>query len=86
MNSPFKPMPIFGTTPIKCGKRACQWRGFETALAKKPDAESPNLTHNVCPVCGHDSYEFLGPLAAKKFLEQRETKVRTSINEKNIDL
>lgn len=52
--------PEWGTAPIKCSKRGCKWKGYETDLAHAP-AKIVNVTGttNVCPTCGCDSYYFM---------------------------
>jgi hypothetical protein len=49
--------PDFGTKPIRCAKRGCKWRGFETDLKAGPTQGI--ATKNVCPSCGGDSYWFM---------------------------
>jgi len=54
-------LPKYGTAPIKCAKRGCKWRGYETQLAKKSDPlhSSLSATRSICPSCGYDSYLFM---------------------------
>ena len=51
--------PAWGTAPIKCGKRKCDWTGKETDLKEVPFSGFKDCTKNVCPKCGCDSYEFV---------------------------
>lgn len=46
----------WGTAPIKCAKRGCGWRGFETELDAE-DGRQDMTTQSICPECGcHDYY------------------------------
>ena len=54
--------PKFGTTPIRCGRTRCKWRGYETELSRVPGAMGGiACTCSSCPVCGCDSYSFMTP-------------------------
>jgi len=48
--------PAYGTAPIKCSRRACKWRGYETGLVPVPHKTISGVTSQVCPTCGCDSY------------------------------
>lgn len=64
--------PDFGTTPIKCAKRGCKWVGYETELAKRPTKiVGVSATTSVCPICGHDSYQFLTDRQIKIWKKQK---------------
>lgn len=53
-------LPRHGVAPIKCAKRGCFFRGYETDLQKKADQISGvKVQISVCPDCGHDSYQFM---------------------------
>lgn len=66
--------PEYGTHPIKCGKRKCNWTGLETELKQVPHKTlGLNATQSTCPQCGCDNYSFLPDRAAKKWLEARAT-------------
>lgn len=59
-----KTYPDFGTAPIRCGRTACKWRGFETDLKKLPASGrigSISMTKSVCPTCDSGSYMFMTP-------------------------
>lgn len=58
-------LPEHGTAPIRCAKRSCSWRGYETELAKVPHPDFQG-TCSVCPQCGYESYMFMtkGEIAA----------------------
>lgn len=52
--------PPFGTHPIKCARRKCSFRGYETDLDKQPDQICGVATmQSVCPLCGCKSYSFM---------------------------
>ena len=52
--------PPFGTSPIRCGRTRCKFRGHETDLKKVPgQIGGMACTQSVCPSCGCDSYSFL---------------------------
>lgn len=52
-------LPAYGTALIRCGKRKCDWRGYEGDLVKKPHPKFASATQNVCPTCGCDIYTFM---------------------------
>jgi len=66
--------PAWGTAPIKCAKCGCKWKGYETEMVKKPTkiVDVTGTTH-VCPVCGHDSYQFLTPRQIEIWKKQKES-------------
>ena len=51
--------PAYGTAPIKCGSRKCNWTGTEHGLASVPHKKFKNATQSVCPKCGCASYYFI---------------------------
>jgi hypothetical protein len=53
--------PAFGTAPIRCSKRSCKWKGYETEMKKVPHPTISIATQNVCPSCGCDSYYIMTP-------------------------
>lgn len=50
--------PAWGTAPIKCGNRKCDWTGTERDLIHHPDDAGKFSVRNVCPKCHADSYTF----------------------------
>lgn len=50
--------PKWGTAPIKCGNRKCDWTGTERDLIHHPDDAGKFSVRNVCPKCHCDSYTF----------------------------
>lgn len=50
--------PAWGTVPIKCGRRSCDWTGLETDLIQVPDKRWQDVTKGTCPKCGCDGYRF----------------------------
>lgn len=50
--------PEWGTAPIKCAKRGCGWRGFETELDAE-DGRQDMTTQSICPECGCHDYYFM---------------------------
>jgi hypothetical protein len=66
--------PKFGTQPIRCSKRACKWRGYETDLKGVPHPTLGALaTQKVCPSCGCDSYYFMTPKQADAWERAKAT-------------
>jgi hypothetical protein len=67
--------PEYGTSPIECGARKCQWRGYETDLKKVQDKGGTGsvivTSRNLCPECGNDSYSFMSAKDAKAWLQSR---------------
>lgn len=51
-------LPKRGMAPIKCGKRGCKWRGYETEMKQVPHPTVAG-TISVCPTCGNESYMFM---------------------------
>lgn len=51
-----KEWPAFGEATIRCGKRACKWRGNERELKRIPHRKFANCEQLVCPLCGCDNY------------------------------
>lgn len=51
--------PAYGTAPIRCGKRKCDWRGYETGLASAPHPKFKSATQSACPACGCTSHLFM---------------------------
>lgn len=52
--------PEWGTAPIKCARRKCSFRGYETDLAEKPGRIAGVACRNyVCPQCGCGDYYFM---------------------------
>ena len=62
--------PPFGTSPIKCARRGCDWKGLETELESVPyPSNTPgglNAYHSQCPKCGSRAYRFVEPKKEKK--------------------
>jgi len=60
--------PPFGTRPIKCCRRGCSFRGYETDLAEEPCVIGGVVAmQSVCPVCGNQSYQFMkSPLSRRE--------------------
>jgi hypothetical protein len=52
-------LPAYGTAPIRCGKRKCQWKGYETDLAQVPHKTIKSATQSACPSCGCNGYMFM---------------------------
>jgi hypothetical protein len=53
-------LPAHGTAPIRCGKKKCTWRGYETDLIGVPSKRfGAGVTDNVCPLCGENGYYFM---------------------------
>jgi predicted nucleic acid-binding Zn-ribbon protein len=52
-------LPEYGTHPIRCGRRACKWRGYETDMSKVPSKRFEGSISSVCPVCGCNEYMFM---------------------------
>lgn len=50
--------PAFGTAPIKCGRRSCDWTGTELDLIPHPEDAGKSEVRSVCPKCHCDSYTF----------------------------
>jgi len=65
--------PVFGTHPIKCSKKGCDWVGYETNMS---GVEIDSITtQRVCPICGNDSYYFMSQRQMKYYqLGVRELK------------
>lgn len=63
--------PAFGTAPIKCSKRKCDWKGYETDLVQVPGQQS------TCPKCGCDSYYFMTEREIKAW--ERATKAAKQV-------
>jgi hypothetical protein len=53
--------PKYGTELIKCSKRKCTWRGYETEMGRGAKGECQ------CPVCGNSSYYFLSEKEKSQF-------------------
>lgn len=51
--------PPYGESPIRCGKKGCPWRGYETSLRAVRAPEDPDRLDHVCPVCGEIGYFFM---------------------------
>lgn len=49
-------LPAYGTAPIKCGKRGCNFKGHETDLV---GLETKLGKQGTCPTCGCKSYIFM---------------------------
>lgn len=54
-------LPEFGTAPIRCAKRGCKWRGYETDMGSRMETRPSGMKQSkaICPVCGNDDYYFL---------------------------
>lgn len=51
--------PAYGKALIRCSDRNCDWHGYETQLRKaERKSRGIDVTLNVCPKCGCDSYFF----------------------------
>ena len=50
--------PPYGTAMIRCSKRKCTFKGFETDLTTRV-AVGRSMRTSHCPVCGNDSYYFM---------------------------
>jgi hypothetical protein len=53
--------PDFGTEPIRCSKRSCKLKGYETEMKQVQHPTISIAKQNVCPACGNDSYYFMTP-------------------------
>ena len=53
--------PAFGTAPIKCSKRKCDWKGYETDLLRAAWKTSK------CPKCGCETYYFMTESEVKEW-------------------
>jgi hypothetical protein len=50
--------PAWGTAPIKCGNRKCDWAGTEKDFIHHPADAGKFSVRKVCPVCYCDRYTF----------------------------
>lgn len=50
--------PAWGTAPIKCGNRKCDWTGTEHDLITHPEDTGKFRQRKVCPRCSCDNYTF----------------------------
>lgn len=66
-------LPKFGTKPIRCGSWLCNWKGYETDMAK--EAEKNGEAQSACPSCGCRSYMFM---TAKEISAWRRSKTKTA--------
>lgn len=51
--------PPYGVAPVRCGKKGCPWRGYETEMRAVRVPEDPDRLDHVCPICGEDGYFFM---------------------------
>lgn len=65
--------PKFGTAPIRCAKRGCKWRGFETDLVGGEQAGKGIAYTNICPSCGSNSYWFMTPREITRWENEKRT-------------
>lgn len=50
--------PAFGTSPIRCARRGCDWKGKEGDRIVHPDDAGKFAQRLVCPACHHTDYTF----------------------------
>ena len=67
--------PEFGKAPIKCAKRGCNWRGYETSMDSRKEVSPGGLTINrsVCPSCGNNDYYFMTEKEIAAWEKQKPT-------------
>lgn len=77
--------PTYGAAPIRCGKRKCTWRGYETEMVGVPSKKfGAGVTENVCPVCGGRGYYFMTPGEIKAWERKKaESAARNQTNTKD---
>lgn len=68
--------PKVGTSPIRCGRTRCKWRGYETDL-KEATSTIGGLSCSVCPTCGYDSYSFMTPGEIKAWEQAQSAAAHT---------
>jgi hypothetical protein len=51
--------PAYGTAPIRCDKRKCGWRGYETERASVQHPTIKCATQSACPLCKSTNYYFM---------------------------
>lgn len=65
--------PEYGTAPIKCSRRKCKWRGFETELRYIPVPRPGKLKTEqaTCPICGCESYYYMSEREIKAWEQDK---------------
>lgn len=70
-------LPEFGKAPIRCAKRGCKWRGYETEMTSRMEISPGGTKSNraTCPACGNDDYFFMD---AKEIAAWEKQKAKTA--------
>lgn len=79
--------PPLNSAPIKCSKRRCTFKGYESDLKGIPKDLGNGFTSTlkVCPRCGCESYYFMTEKEAAAWTERKAARDKYGITDADMD-